>query len=118
MTSENPQLFQCGKNDYINQTYTPQELYDCGKHEGRRKNHYDSFLYKPFTIYEPEPSPWTFRCGLKGFTNSTYEARDFWACGYEEGKIMKVNSGARNFKCSRSLVKIMIFLMLITYAAV
>lgn len=36
VTGENPQLFKCGGKGYINQTYTPKEVYDCGVVEGKQ----------------------------------------------------------------------------------
>ncbi|CAE6462648.1 hypothetical protein EO220_0683 [Saccharomyces cerevisiae PE-2] len=34
--TENALLFKCGSKGYINQTYTPTEIYNCGVAEGKK----------------------------------------------------------------------------------
>ncbi|CAI4305284.1 AHL_G0006700.mRNA.1.CDS.1 [Saccharomyces cerevisiae] len=52
VTGENPLLFKCGTKGYINQTYTPKELYDCGVTQGKEiikeKNPNFSVFYHTF----------------------------------------------------------------------
>ncbi|CAI1884435.1 hypothetical protein SEUBUCD646_0D00160 [Saccharomyces eubayanus] len=122
VTDGNALLFKCGKHGYMNQTFSPNEVYKCGLQEAQqvRKEKYPSYeiTYQPFLVDTPASSSETFTCGSKGYTNASYTSRDFYSCGFFEGKGAETNAGARIPTASHSLIKIMIFLMLITYAIV
>ncbi|QHS72009.1 uncharacterized protein SPAR_D00080 [Saccharomyces paradoxus] len=119
VTGENPLLFKCGTKGYINQTYTPKELYDCGVTQGKEiiKEKNPNFLvfYHTFLTQQPDPSPQTFTCGTMGYTNSSYDSYDFYSCGYMQGKGTETNAGIHNPRPSYSLIKFIILFMLVIY---
>lgn len=106
----------------MNQTFSINDLYNCGIREG--KNYHKEIFppyqggYEVFLVATPPPSPETFTCGSKGYTNGSYSMRDFYVCGFFEGRGAITSAGAHSPAASHSLVKIMVFLMLITYAIV
>ena len=89
ITGENPLLFKCGKKGYMNQTYPPLTIYECGINEGKLtvkdKNEFYSILYENIVTYAPEGM--VVKCGSMGFLNETNPwPRDYYACGLYEGQ--------------------------------
>ncbi|KOH00142.1 uncharacterized protein DI49_0842 [Saccharomyces eubayanus] len=122
VTDGNALLFRCGKHDYMNQTFSPKEVYNCGMREAKQNPKEDFPAYQTghdiFLVATPASSPQTFTCGNEGYTNASYDLTAFYYCGFFEGKDAETNAGARIPTASHSLIKIMIFLILITYAIV
>ncbi|CAI4312620.1 CCT_1a_G0006640.mRNA.1.CDS.1 [Saccharomyces cerevisiae] len=120
--TENALLFKCGSKGYINQTYTPTEIYNCGVAEGKKtakeKNPTYSIVYNTFLTWQPAESPETFTCGSHGFTNASYVASDFYACGFMQGKGTETNAGIHSTRPSHSLAKFIILFMLVVYTIV
>ncbi|CAI4308490.1 BFH_collapsed_G0006550.mRNA.1.CDS.1 [Saccharomyces cerevisiae] len=49
--TENALLFKCGSKGYINQTYTPTEIYNCGVAEGNKTAKEKNPTYSIFMIH-------------------------------------------------------------------